>query len=107
VSVGFNGVSGGQQAFVSLILIAFTMRTLNRLGIMAMVRNATNQIVAARDMLLNNTQNLPLIAQLHTKLLGSHTQISIRSSIIFINSSCMWSPRMALVSFTSFLAGRS
>jgi hypothetical protein len=38
---------------------------------MAMVHNAANQIVASRGMLLNSTQNLPRIAQLHTKLLGS------------------------------------
>jgi hypothetical protein len=72
-----------------------------------MVWNAVNQTVATRGMLLNNTQNIPRIAQLHTKLLGSRTEIPIGSSIIFRNSSCMWSPRMALVSFTSVLAGRS
>jgi hypothetical protein len=37
---------------------------------MAIVWNATNQTVAARGMFLNNTQNIPQIAQLHTKLLG-------------------------------------
>jgi hypothetical protein len=41
------------------------------------VRNAVNQTVATWGMFLNNTQNIPQIAQLHTKLLGSRTQISI------------------------------
>jgi hypothetical protein len=32
-----------------------------------MVRNAMNQTVGTRGMLLKNTQNIPRIAQLHTK----------------------------------------